>query len=168
MSREIYDEICLFFDAVTLGCAMTIIYDFLLIWRNVFSHHAVTVAIEDAVYWLITSAISFLVLYRVNEGVVRWFFVAGAAIGMFLYKESISQYVVKIMSTTISYVVKVLIKIAHIVVAPIKWLFSGIKQLLLLIKKPFIFMKNKLTVCIKLVKMELCKRFRGDTDENVR
>lgn len=161
VSGEILEEIRLFANSVVLGAALTFVYDGWLILRNVFKHSIFWISLEDLSFWLGTAVVVFISLQEQNNGVLRWFIVAGAGSGMLLYKSSLSKFYVKYISQLILHIVVYIKKIAYFVFKPLillgKCLKSGFLKANNGIKKVTIILKNRLTVCIKWFTIALCK-----------
>ncbi len=161
VSSEILEEIRLFVNAVVLGAVMTFVYDGCIILRKVFKHSVFWISLQDITFWLICSVVAFFALHEQNHGVLRWFIVAGVALGMLLYKYSLSIFYVNYSSKILQYIVVYIKKIAYFVFKPIlfikKCVKSGFSKLKKGIKKVTIILKNRLTVCIKWFTITLCK-----------
>lgn len=162
MSRDIIQELTFFGHSILMGIVITFVYDWILILRKLIKHKIFWVSFEDFLFWVSCGIGVFYMLYRENNGVLRWFTVLGALIGMIFYKCLISNIFVHIMSTCIYKILWFLFRIIQIVVKPLKWLISKLIKLTNFLKKKIKkyqnFIKNKLTVCIKLLKMVLCKQ----------
>lgn len=139
MSIQIVEESGFFLYSMGIGVAISVLYDFIRILRRVISHKKFVVAIEDFIYWVITLFLMFFLLYDMNFGVLRWFSIAGAAIGMGIYKKIFGEHLVEFISTIL------------------KWVLHVVKCLILVLLKPFFWLKKKLTGNIKLVKLAICK-----------
>lgn len=161
VSADILEEVRLFANSVVLGAALTFVYDGLRIMRNVFRHNIFWISAEDFIYWIVAAVFIFLSLHKENNGVLRWFIVAGAVIGMLLYKGSVSRFYVKYASDIILHIVVYIKKIAYFVLKPLqvakKCLKSGFLAVNNGMKKVTIILKNGLTVCIKWFTIALCK-----------
>ncbi len=161
MSQDIVREVTFFLHSVCMGLLITFVYDWLLIARKLIKHWSFLISVEDLIFWVICGIGVFYMLYKENNGVLRWFAVAGAAIGMLLYKIIIKKSFVNVMSTCIYKIMWFLYRVAQIILKPVKFLLSAIRRCVRFIakkiKKCKHFVKKKLTVCIKLLKMVLCK-----------
>lgn len=161
ISAEILEEVRLFANSVVLGAFLTFLYDGWLILRNVIKHNTFWISLEDLIFWIATALTAFLSLYGQNNGVLRWFVIAGAGLGMLLYKLSVSGFYVKYTSKAILYIVVYIKKIAYFVFKPFKFakkhVNSGFLQVKDRIKKVTIMLKKRLTVCIKWFTIALCK-----------
>lgn len=161
VSGEILEEIRLFANSVVLGAALTFVYDGWLILRNVFKHSTFWISFEDIIFWLAAAVIVFVSLQEQNNGVLRWFIVAGAGMGMLLYKCSLSGFYVKFFSKLILHIVVYIKRVAYFVFKPAIWLEkclkTGVSKVNNGIKKVTIILKKRLTVCIKWFTIALCK-----------
>lgn len=70
-----------FLTAVLTGMILVCGYTCIRKFRRVITHSSVMIAIEDGLYWLITSIYVFLQIFRTSNGSIRWYFVAGVVIG---------------------------------------------------------------------------------------
>ena len=162
MSQDIIREVTFFVHFVIMGVVITFVYDWLLILRRLVKHGLIGVSVEDLVFWFACGIGVFYMLYRENNGILRWFAILGAIIGMSVYKIVISDRFVHLMSTCIYKIMWFIFRIIQIVLKPIKWLFSRLFKFVDFgkgkCKKIHKFLKNKLTGCIKMLRIVLCKR----------
>lgn len=98
MSPDIVFEMDFLFHSFLTGILITILYDVLRIVRRVIPHNLLAVSVEDFFYWTFCSFFIFAMLIRENNGILRWFTVAGAMAGMFLYKKTLGFLFVKYVS----------------------------------------------------------------------
>lgn len=161
MSQDIVQEAVFFLHSVFMGVIITFVYDWFLIIRKLIKHGTIWISLEDIVFWIACGLGVFNMLYRENNGILRWFTVIGAMLGMACYKWLVSKIFVQIMSTCIYKIMRFLFKILQIIVKPITWLSKKLRKITNIfrkkIKKCQNYIKNRLTVCIKMVKMVLCK-----------
>lgn len=162
MSREIVQELTFFAHSVLMGLAVTFVYDWLRVLRRLFKHGTVWTSLEDLFFWLVCGLAVFYMLYRENNGTLRWFAVAGATIGMSFYKIIVRDMFTNIMSTCLHKIMWFLFHVLQFVLKPLKRLFCAGKTLVLYLAKKLEkckkFVKKRLTVCIKTLRMVLCKR----------
>lgn len=161
MSREIMQELTFFTHSVLMGVIITFAYDWIRVLRRLFKHGAVLMSLEDLLFWFVCGIGVFYMLYRENDGTLRWFAVLGAAIGMFFYKMIVRDAFVDIMSTCIHKIMWFFFRILQIVLKPVKRLIYAGKTFVLFtgkkLKKCKNFVKKRLTVFIKTIRMILCK-----------
>lgn len=135
------DENLFLVYAVYTGVYITFLYDLIRIGRRVFRHNNFLVSLEDLVFWVYVSAKFFLLMYRYGNGLIRWYAVFGAIVGMLIYKKAVSRYFVKYTSLFFLKIKGFLLGILEKVLRPVL--------------KILIFLKNKLTILLKLLKMSL-------------
>ena len=162
MSQEIVQEITFFLHSILMGLIITSAYDWILIFRKLFRHGAILTSLEDFLYWFACGISVFYMLYRENSGVLRWFAVMGAALGMLFYKIIINDRFVNIMSTCIHKIMWFMFRLIQIVLKTVKCLFSAVRRFVRFLMKKFKkvkeFVKKRLTVFIKNLRMVLCKQ----------
>lgn len=161
MSQDILNEVYFLGGSILMGIIITFVYDFILIGRRVIHHKLFFVSVEDFVFWTVCAITVFYMLYEENNGILRWFAVMGAALGMLIYKKIIGIHFVNIMSTIIKKEIHIIKKVFGILFAPFRWImkkagiflhFTAHKE-----RKAVKYLKKKLTVFIKMLKITLCK-----------
>lgn len=86
MSASISAEAQVFLVSVLLGLELMLVYLVLMLIRGLIPHVRWFRDAEDIVYWIFCAVQAFRLLFRENDGRIRWFFLAGIALGMiFLY-----------------------------------------------------------------------------------
>ena len=162
MSQDIVQEVTFFLHSVVMGLIITFAYDWVRILRRLIKHGRVLTSVEDLLYWFACGISVFYMLYRENSGVLRWFAVMGAALGMLFYKAVIKDRFVNIMSTYIHKIMWFIFRLIQFVLKPIKCLFSAVRRFVRFLarklKKVREFIKKRLTVCIKTLRIVLCKQ----------
>jgi len=126
MSQVILGELQVAGTAIFCGALITIVYDFIRIFRRVISHGNLWIGIEDFVFWIWTAFWVFSVLYRENDGNLRMYTILAMVIGMILYHKTISEPFVELAG-------RLLKKLLAILLYPVKML-----------KIPIIFFRKKL------------------------
>ncbi len=128
MSQDIIQEVTFFLHSIVMGVVITFVYDWFLIFRKLLKHNILWISFEDFLFWAGCGVGVFYMLYRENNGVLRWFTVLGAMLGMILYKALVSKWFVHIMSTLIYKIMWFLFRVIQIVVKPLKFLLSIISK----------------------------------------
>lgn len=161
MSQEIVQELTFFAHSVLMGLIITFVYDWIRVFRKIFRHGAILMSVEDLLFWFFCGVAVFYMLYKENDGTLRWFAVLGATLGMFLYKMIVRDRFANVMSTCLHKIMWFASRVLQIVLKPLKRLFYAEKTFVLYIgrrlKKCKEFIKKRLTVCIKTIRMVLCK-----------
>ncbi len=162
MSQGIVQEVTFFLHSILMGLIITFAYDWILIFRRLFRHGKFWMSVEDFIYWFVCGISVFYMLYRENNGVLRWFAVVGAAAGMLFYKLTVKNRFVSIMSTYIHKIMWFVFRVIQFVLRPLKCLFYAVRRCVRFLNKKFKkvkeFIKKRLTVFIKTLRMVLCKQ----------
>lgn len=161
MSQNIVNEVTFLLHSFWLGIAITFVYDGFLILRRLIRHSLLLISLEDMIFWIACAIGVFYMLYEENNGILRWFAVFGAALGMIAYKKSISPLIIRILSTIIERTFRVIFRILRFLFKPVGFLGRKIGRALKISsrkgKKVGKGIKNKLTGRMKLLKITLCK-----------
>lgn len=88
LSESMQRELLYFLSAVLYGSLAAACYHPLLFLRTVIKHARAFVDAEDILYLSVAGFCFFLVAYVQNNGILRWYAYAGAALGLWLYKKS--------------------------------------------------------------------------------
>lgn len=162
MSQDIVQEIIFFLHSILIGLIITFAYDWILVLRKLFTHGMFLISVEDFIYWFVCGISVFYMLYRENNGILRWFAVVGAALGMLTYKAIIKNRFVNIVSKCIHKIMWFVFRVIQIVLKPLKCLFFAARRCVRFVwrklKKVKLFIKKRLTVCLKTIRMILCKQ----------
>lgn len=97
MSANIRYELQLQIMGLLTGAGLMMSYDVLRVFRIFIPHHYVWTGIEDMIYWIYAALVTYTLLYRFNDGVIRGYVVAAAFIGMVAYDRLISRFFLKIL-----------------------------------------------------------------------
>ena len=95
MSDTIIWEWKLLWYAAATGFGFAFAYDVIRLLRLLYHHGRLLVDIEDLLYWTGCFFVSFTLLYYGNHGVIRFYAVLGAALGMYLYIITLGRFLVK-------------------------------------------------------------------------
>ena len=101
MNQGITIELQFFIISILWGALVLLAYDQLRILRRIIRHNTLFIAIQDLVFWTLTSVFIFAMIYVKNSGTIRGFSVMGIVIGMVLYHYIFSDWIVKIISRLI-------------------------------------------------------------------
>ncbi len=162
MSANIMQEIYFLMHSIVLGVLITFIYDWIRIFRRIVSHNLFFISLEDMLFWIACSIRIFLMLYQENNGMLRWFAIVGASLGMLLYKILFGRFFVKYVTIFLQKVIKLLEKILAFFLRPMYLLLRVIKRVIrkirFFLKRCQRVLKYWLTTFIKMIKIILCKR----------
>ena len=143
--------LCAFFT----GVLISFIYDFLRIKRRIVKTGAIMLGVEDILFWLAASLISYVIVFISNDGQVRGFTILGFLLGIFLYYKLISGFIIKIfvgllklLIKIIRIIIKLILKILKVISSPFRFVFGVIKipgaKLFVKIKNEKTKLKHKL------------------------
>ncbi len=94
ISGSLAEEGRLLLAAVLQGMGFMAVYDGLRVFRGVVRHGAAWVNVEDFCYWVAVGAAAFAFALRENDGIVRWYVIAGMGAGMLVFSLGISRLTV--------------------------------------------------------------------------
>ncbi|NCB92117.1 MAG: spore cortex biosynthesis protein YabQ [Clostridia bacterium] len=109
MSAYMGKELLLFTKSLWYGSFLMIIYDGLRILRRVLPHTSVIVAIEDLLFWMISSLFLFSRFFWENEGALRAYLFVGTVLGMLAWHYSLSRIYVDVCSGIMNKIKKILL-----------------------------------------------------------
>ena len=160
MSEHIWQEGRFWLISMGMGAVIALGYDCIRIFRRVFTHGTFWISMEDLAFWTVVSAGVFKVLYYENNGIFRWFCVMGAAVGMVVYKAVLGRFLVESVSCRLRKARQCISRFGSRMFMPLrksgqfcsKKAHSGYRRL----KSAVRLMKKRLTVCVRLFKIEVC------------
>ena len=144
--NEVNLEVRFFLTSVMWGAILFVLYDLLRIIRRVIKHSEVIVAIQDILYWVISSVLIFRMMYQLNYGIIRGFSVLGITIGMILYKYILSEWVVNGISFLLNTIISWLKKIIVFIMSPFKFGLRILKKGVLKVTAQLKRWKNSLLI----------------------
>ena len=148
ISEAIHQEAIFLGCAILSGAILFLLYDILRIFRRLFAHGTVLIAIEDFFYWMICTGVVFVLLYRENDGMVRGVAFGGMIVGMAVYYIAFSRFVIRLNVFMLGSIGRILGRIFKIMFGP----------LLKVGKKVADFLIKRLKKAGRAIKMGLCKR----------
>ncbi len=129
MNKAINIELQFFMISILWGAILLFAYDLIRILRRVIKHNGFFLALEDLIFWVVSSVFIFAMMYKENNGIIRGFSVAGMGIGMVLYHYILSDwfvgFVTKLINLLLWPIRRVLKKIERIV----HFLYVRVKKL---------------------------------------
>ena len=70
MSQDIVQEVVFFLHSILMGLVITFAYDWILVFRKLFTHGRFLISLEDLLYWFVCGIGVFYMLYKENNGVL--------------------------------------------------------------------------------------------------
>lgn len=86
------------------GVVLMFVYDFILVLRLRFSHGKVLVLVEDWIFWAVASLFVFQMIFTLNNGIIRSFFVISFILGMFAYRKIVKKRVQRVITAIFSFI----------------------------------------------------------------
>lgn len=111
MSEVILAEFETVGTAIVSGAFITFVYDLLRIFRRVLPHGNVWIGVEDFFFWIWTTFWIFSVLYRENDGSLRFYTILAMVLGMVVYHRSVSDFFVNLIAKILKKLLAVLKKL---------------------------------------------------------
>lgn len=128
MNQAINLEVRFFLTSVIWGVILLCMYDMLRIFRRVLHKSEILVAIEDVVFWAISSVLIFRMMYRMNNGVIRGFSIVGMLLGMVIYKYTLSEPFVTWVSIALIAVIRFAKKVIQVFLTPLRFFEKQCKR----------------------------------------
>lgn len=129
MSESIIKEALFSLHCIGMGVLITFVYDLLRVYRACVRHSRFFVSLEDFLFWILCAVFIFSMLYCENDGILRWYCIAGAVFGMELYQKTVSPYIVHFMSTFLKKTIHIVAFVLKKILFPFRLLFSGIHKI---------------------------------------
>ncbi|GFI44735.1 hypothetical protein IMSAGC019_00037 [Lachnospiraceae bacterium] len=161
MSQNIINEVTFLLHSFLLGAVITVVYDVFLILRRLVRHNLFLVSLEDLVFWISCAIGVFYMLYEENNGILRWFAVFGAGLGMVVYKKCVGNFLVDLVAAAIGRILRAATRILGFIFRPVRFagrkVKGGVKASARKGKKAGRWAKNKIKERMKVLKMTLCR-----------
>lgn len=135
MSGTIAGEGVLLAASLLFGIVLMMLYDIFRILRRMVRHGPALMAAEDIIYWLLCAIGIFAMLYQENDGLLRWFVLAGVAIGMLFENAVISPVIVRLLVKVLRVWLKFFQKVFGVFAKPGKKICAFLKKQLKKMKK---------------------------------
>ena len=151
MNDAITVEVQFFLTSVLWGAAILFAYDGLRILRRIIVHNYFFIALEDLMFWVVSSVMIFAMMYRENNGIIRGFSIMGMGIGMVIYLYGFSNLII----TAITKLIYFLLRPIQIV---FRWLHRMVRYLGSKVKKICDFMMIRLKKIVKSIKIVMVQK----------
>jgi len=110
----------LFLSTIIVGAAIGLLYDMFRIFRKTAPHAGIAVQLEDLLFWVVATVLTFYYMLHRNYGEIRPFVMLGVVIGVVLYFITISRFIVRACVAVVNYIIKVVVAAIRIILVPIK------------------------------------------------
>lgn len=130
IAEMITNQIALFWLSVIYGIILGLWYEFFRVLRKNFMHTDRVVHLEDVIF-CVTAAMGLFALFQVyNQGIIRFYCLAGIECGILFYFFVCSKWIEKILFYLVNISGKVIKKIGSIVFYPVKLIVKNTEEIL--------------------------------------
>ena len=98
----------LFLIFVINGLIIGLLFDFFRILRRSIKTSNIITYIEDVLFWILTGLLVLYNIWYFNNGEIRIFMFLGIILGVLIYMSTLSNIIVKIFSTILQTIIKIL------------------------------------------------------------
>ena len=121
-------EIGFFLASFTAGAVTALVYDILRISRRIIGAKDAIVTIEDILFLTSAAFLIFYAAYKKNAGELRWHCFIGGAMGIVSYIIIVRNRFLNLGIFLIKWFMKIVEKILHILLFPIRLIFRLFKK----------------------------------------
>ncbi len=89
---EIREEVIIFLVSVVTGTMLRLVYQSIVVFRQLVEHSLLIIGIEDIFFWLGAALYVFVQIYHTSDGSVRWYFILGLVFGMLFCEAVIRRF----------------------------------------------------------------------------
>lgn len=111
MSEMIQWEVSYLLILLSTGIFLSVIYDILRIFRRIVLHGILWMSLEDIVFWMFAGFFSFVICFVEDAGNIRGFAILCEILGACMYHFTISNLLVKVISSILLFPQKMLKKL---------------------------------------------------------
>lgn len=144
MLVSVSSQAYIFLCTVLGGMAIGFVYDLFRVSRKTMKTKNIIVYLEDILFWIFVSVLTFGMLFASNAGQIRGYAFLGLILGVIIYAFLISYFVVRGMVRGIEIFKKVIIKVYKITIFPIKLIMKILYIPISYICKIHLWIKNVL------------------------
>lgn len=150
MENTVWLELYLMGVFILSGIIIGVFFDFFRILRRSFKTSDIITYIEDILFWILTGVFLLFVLFKINNGQIRFYNVIGLIIGVILYMIFVSKIFINISVKIILILKNIIKKITNVLLYPIRIIIKLLKKIL----KPISFF----VINIKNIKVNFSKK----------
>lgn len=124
MITSLYDQIKILIIFAITGIIIGLLFDFFRIQRKVIKTFDFITYLQDALFWILSGIVLIISIMNFTNGEIRSYMILGIIIGVVLYFNTFSKYIMKISVGIANFFIKIL----HILISPIKKLSKKLKK----------------------------------------
>lgn len=110
-----YTEFQIFAIFYIIGIIITFVFDFFKSLRIIIKHNNKAVFVEDFIYIIFTAVLFFIGIFKLNNGIIRFYLILATMLGMFAYSLTISRFCVIIFTVIIGGLNKIITFILNVI-----------------------------------------------------
>jgi len=137
------------------------IYDLYRIFRGIFKPGKIATIIQDFFFWVIIAGVAMSVLLFSTSGQLRFFSFLGFSLGVILYCWAFSSIVIRTIRKVLRIIYKSIGSTVKIICYPIKMVRTGLRKVLVPVKRKFAWIPKTFQRLRQLPKAAL-KRVKGN------
>ncbi|QCX33755.1 spore cortex biosynthesis protein YabQ [Caloramator sp. E03] len=130
MILPINTQIYYFLSTTVAGVIIGIMFDIYRIIRGFNNPNRLITAFSDLLFWIFAAIVLFIFFFITNNGELRYYTFVGIIIGLFLYFELISKFILKTLRVILYYTMKFFRTIIILIFYPIRLFSYGFKVMI--------------------------------------
>lgn len=127
MILPINTQIYYFLFTTVAGAIIGIMFDIYRIIRGFNNPNKLITAFSDLLFWILSSIVLIIFFFITNNGELRYYTFVGIIIGLFLYFELISKFILETLRVIVYYAMKFFRTIMILIFYPIRLFSYGFK-----------------------------------------
>ncbi|MCH5266424.1 MAG: spore cortex biosynthesis protein YabQ [Lachnospiraceae bacterium] len=100
----IVGQLWYFAASLLWGIVLMLFYDILEVFRRKIKHGRIGRLVEDWLFWAIAALFVFQMVFALNNGIIRSFFVVSFVAGMALYRQVAKEHVINGILAVIAFI----------------------------------------------------------------
>jgi len=128
---SMYGQAVLFLSTIIVGATIGLFYDVFRVFRKTAPHSTFAVQVEDLFFWIAATVGTFYFMLTRSYGEIRIFALLGVVLGIVLYFNTISKWIVKIFVVIVTFLKRVIASVVKIILLPLRivlgWISPPVK-----------------------------------------
>lgn len=121
-------ELGYMFWSILCGVLMTIAYDFLRARRREKNVPAILIYLEDAAWFAALGIILYILAFKENSGMVRWYSFLGAGLGALIYKILFGDRVMQLLRKVYCRFVSAVCFVIKVILLPVNLILGAVRK----------------------------------------
>ena len=116
----VQDQTYLFLVFSLTGISIGLLFDFFRVLRKSFKTSDIVTSIGDILFWILTGIIILYNIWYFNNGEIRLFMILGIILGTIIYMLTLSNVILKIFFSILTFLKKIIMQLLKILEVPFK------------------------------------------------